>query len=129
MTTEVRTADRLLAGREWGGPRTLRANRVWCDADLAGVPTLDIPFVSVGGGLGQEAARIGWPQMAVRGHAALVRPRREGGFCTLVVAEDQSCSVVRSRYVHLGLGYPALRLVADLARYRALQGDSFSAVS
>ncbi len=37
--------------------------------------------------------------------------------------------MIRSRYVHLGLGYPALRLVADLARYRALQGDSFSAVS
>lgn len=225
------TADGFLAGLDSEGLRTLRANRVWSDADLRGVPTADVPFVSVGGGPAsftlvdmlrsnavpaadiavvaprsspvdgfrflarssqiadhdrlrsdssarldnvwgfpgyaleesltrrtlrplwkvfaepvaaeyftplsghvydgaeREAARIGWAQMSVPGHAALVRPRLEGGFCTLVVSEDRSCSVVRSRYVHLGLGYPALRLVADLARYRSLQGDSFSAVS
>lgn len=246
MTTEVRAplrpqdppgatvvgpAERLLARPDAEGLRSLRANRVWSDVDIEGLPTQDVPFVSVGGGLAsftlvdmlrsnavptaeirvvtpgaspvegfrylarasqiadhdrlrsdssarldnvwgfpgyaleealarrtlrplwkvfaepvgseyytpvsghvyasaeREAERIGWRDMAVRGHAVLVRPRREGGFCTLVAAEDQSCSVVRSRYVHLGLGYPALRLVADLARYRALHGDSFSAVS
>ncbi len=80
-------------------------------------------------GAEREAARIGWEQMSIAGRAELVRPRREGGFFTLVISDNQSCSVLRTRYVHLGLGYPALRLVADLARYRALQGDSFSAVS
>jgi hypothetical protein len=80
-------------------------------------------------GAAREAARIGWAEMAITGHAQVVRPRREGGFFTLVISDNACCSVIRSRYVHLGLGYPALRLVADLARYRALQGDSFSAVS
>lgn len=80
-------------------------------------------------GVEREADRIGWAEMVVAGHAELVRPRREGGFFVLVASDGQSCSVIRTRYVHLGLGYPALRLLADLARYRALRGDSFSAVS
>jgi hypothetical protein len=80
-------------------------------------------------GAAREAARIDWTEMAVSGRAEMVRPRSGGGFFTVVTSDDQSHSLVRSRYVHLGLGYPAVRLVADLARYRASHQDSFSAVS
>jgi hypothetical protein len=247
MTTGVRTpgqnpqgppgvpapgpAERFLERLDFDGLRTLRTNRVWSDADVAGVTTIEAPFVSVGGGAAsftlvdmlrcnavpaadiwvvaprpspvdgfhylarssqiadhdrlrsdssarldnvwgfpgyaleeslarrslaplwrvfaepvgaefftplsghvysgveREAARIGWSAMALPGYAVLIRPRYEGGFFVLVSAADQSFSVVRARYIHLGLGYPALRLAADLANYRQIEGDTFSAVS
>ncbi len=44
-------AERFLAGLDADGLRPLRANRVWCDADLGAVVTAEAPFVSVGGGL------------------------------------------------------------------------------
>jgi hypothetical protein len=80
-------------------------------------------------GVAHEMARIGWDAMILSGRTELVRPRREGGFFALVISDNVCCSVLRSRYVHLGLGYPALRIVADLQRYRSQHGDSFSGVS
>ena len=48
---------------------------------------------------------------------------------SLVEDDGSCCSVIRSRYVHLGLGYPALRLSEELQRYRSQHGDGFSCVN
>jgi len=80
-------------------------------------------------GITAEAERLGWASMLVRGRVSMVRPRREGGFFSLVDDDGHCCSVIRSRYVHLGLGYAGLRLTEELARYRAQHGDSFSCVN
>src|SRR5882757_102713 len=61
-------------------------------------------------GITAEAERLGWASMLVRGRVSMVRPRREGGFFSLVDDDGHCCSVIRSRYVHLGLGYAGLRL-------------------
>jgi hypothetical protein len=79
-------------------------------------------------GIAAEAERLGWTAMLLRGRVSMVRPRREGGFFSLVDDDGHCCSVVRSRYVHLGLGYAGLRLTEELARYRAQHGDGFSCV-
>jgi hypothetical protein len=65
------------------------------------------------------------PQRVGSAWAELVRPRRDGGFFALVLCDNVCCSVLRTRYVDLGLGDPALRLVTDLQRYRAQHGDGF----
>jgi hypothetical protein len=80
-------------------------------------------------GIAAEAERLGWTSMLLRGRVSMVRPRREGGFFSLVDDDGQCCSVIRSRYVHLGLGYAGLRLTEELARYRAQHGDGFSCVN
>jgi hypothetical protein len=79
-------------------------------------------------GIAAEAERLGWTAMLLRGRVSTVRPRREGGFFSLVDDDGHCCSVIRSRYVHLGLGYAGLRLTEELARYRAQHGDGFSCV-
>jgi hypothetical protein len=80
-------------------------------------------------GIAAEVERLGWTAMLVRGRVSTVRPRREGGFFSLVDDDRHCCSVIRSRYVHLGLGYAGLRLTEELARYRAQHGDGFSCVN
>jgi hypothetical protein len=80
-------------------------------------------------GIAGEAERLGWTGMLVRGRVSTVRPRREGGFFSLVDDDGHCCSVIRSRYVHLGPGYAGLRMTEELARYRAQHGDGFSCVN
>ncbi len=80
-------------------------------------------------GITAEADRLGWGTMLMPGRVSVIRPRREGGFFSLVDDDGQCCSVIRSRYVHLGLGYAGLRLTEELARYRAQHGDGFSCVN
>jgi hypothetical protein len=80
-------------------------------------------------GIAAEAERLGWTSMLHRGRVSAVRPRREGGFFSLVDDDGHCCSVIRSRYVHLGLGYAGLRLTEELTRYRAQHGDGFSCVN
>jgi hypothetical protein len=80
-------------------------------------------------GITVEADRLGWGTMLMPGRVTVIRPRREGGFFTLVDDDGHCCSVIRSRYVHLGLGYAGLRLTEELTRYRAQHGDGFSCVN
>jgi hypothetical protein len=77
-------------------------------------------------GITAEAQRLGWASMLKPGRVSMVRPRRDGGFFSLVEDDGHCCSVIRSRYVHLGLGYAGLRLTDELTRYRGRHGDGFS---
>lgn len=75
-------------------------------------------------GLDREADRIGWPAMACPGKAELVRRDIGGGYFTLLRPVDGSRRLaLRSRYVHIAVGYPALRYAADFTRHRLRYRD------
>lgn len=71
-------------------------------------------------GIDREASRIGWDEMVVPCWARAVR-RRPGGGYLVVTRPLVPCSrpvVYRANYVHLALGYPAIRSLPDLAEFR-----------
>lgn len=82
------------------------------------------------GGLDREAARIGWDTMLLQGRVEMVRRRAGGGYLSLVTsADDAPCFVLRSTYVHLGTGYPAVRYTAGIGEYRTRHCDYASVVN
>lgn len=80
-------------------------------------------------GLEREAARIGYADMTVKGSVHVVRRREDGGYFTVLTGPDGAPRAYRSRYVHLAVGRPGLRLLPDLQRYRSEYGDRVRVVS
>jgi pSer/pThr/pTyr-binding forkhead associated (FHA) protein len=83
--------------------------------------------------LDREAHRIGWERIWQEGWAQSLRKTDDGRY---VVAysfpNGQGKSIQRfvvARYVHLAMGYPGVRLLPDLQRYRASTGDTFHVVN
>ena len=74
-------------------------------------------------GLEKEAQRIGYHDMRVRGQVRMVRRRAGGGYFTILTpppGESATKRVAyRSLHVHLALGYPGLKFLPDLQRFRA----------
>jgi pSer/pThr/pTyr-binding forkhead associated (FHA) protein len=75
----------------------------------------------------REAGRIGWGQMWHYGRAQALRKTDDGRY---VVAYsginqqgEQEQQFVVANYVHLAMGYPAIRLLADLQEYRQRTQD------
>lgn len=82
------------------------------------------------GGIDREAARVGWRSMLLHGRAQVVRKREAGGYFVLVQRADGSRPVVlRSQFVHLGTGYPAVNYVSEVSGYRMRHHDYFSVVN
>lgn len=75
----------------------------------------------------KEAARIGWPEMLVPGRARMVRKRRGNGYFVLVTPPPGSAPTkrvaVRTRWVHVSVGYPGVKFLPDLREYRQRTGD------
>jgi hypothetical protein len=75
----------------------------------------------------REARRIGWWESLHTGQVRMVRRRWAGGYFTILTRSDESGRTTRvafrSRYVHLAVGYPALRFLPDLEKYRETYGD------
>lgn len=93
-------------------------------------PILSEPFSprprEVFAGLEREARRIDWPSMVARGQVRVVRRRRQGGYfalCDPLPGHATSPAVWRARYVHIAVGYPALRFLPDLQAHRERFGD------
>ncbi|GAB6902892.1 FAD/NAD(P)-binding protein [Kineosporia succinea] len=171
----------------------LVATSIWSDDLLlaAGLPLVDVPLVSVGGGPGSLALvdqlrrravpphslrvlsnlevpwqtfehlarvsqatvndpmvddvvtglrrdhdRVGYPAMLTRGTVRMTRRRAGGGYFTVLTPGPGPSPrsgaprrvVFRSRFVHLSLGHPGLRMQPDLVRYRADTGDQHRVV-
>lgn len=74
----------------------------------------------------REAKRIGWPEMYRIGHVKAIRKTDDGRY---VVAYTQIGQTGRRRrlivapYVHVAVGYPGVRFLPDLQRYRQETGD------
>lgn len=83
--------------------------------------------------LAEERDRIRYPETVVRGQVRMVRRRRGGGYFTVLTPPEGSGPTrrvaFRSRFVHLAVGYPGLRYLPDLQRYRERYRDYSSVVN
>lgn len=81
----------------------------------------------------KEAARIGYAETVARGQVRMVRRRHGGGYFTILTPPEGATRTrriaFRSRYVHLAVGYPGLRYLPDLQRYREETRDYSSVVN
>lgn len=77
--------------------------------------------------LQREAARISYAQLVEPGFVPVVRRRSGGGYFALLSPGDGASrggqTAIRSRFVHLAVGYPGLRFLPDLQDYRSRFGD------
>jgi hypothetical protein len=100
-------------------------------------------------GLEREARRIGYPEMLIRGQVRMVRRRRGGGYFTILTPPGDATRpaaragdgarpaapaatpriAYRSQYVHLAVGYPGLRFLPELQRFRVENQDFHHVVS
>ncbi len=84
-------------------------------------------------GVEREAHRIGYRDTVVNGEVRMVRRRVGGGYFTVLTPRPGTSSVkriaFRSRDVHIAVGYPGLKFLPDLQRFRTEHGDFFHAVN
>ncbi|MGH8910378.1 MAG: hypothetical protein ACRD0K_28755 [Egibacteraceae bacterium] len=77
--------------------------------------------------LEKEVERIGWPSMLAKGQVRMVRRRIGGGYFTILTPPPGTSGTkriaYRSQFVHLAVGYPALRYLEDLQKYRQTYKD------
>ncbi|WYM01259.1 MAG: hypothetical protein HEQ19_18945 [Gloeotrichia echinulata CP02] len=82
--------------------------------------------------LDREAERISWDRMWRYGAIRSIRQTEDGRYA---IAYSRSTEQRRehrfliARYVHLAMGYPAIRFLPDLQAYRATTGDFKSVVN
>ncbi|MCA2216431.1 hypothetical protein [Jidongwangia harbinensis] len=78
-------------------------------------------------GLARESARIGYPDMLVKGVVRMVRRRAGGGYFVILTPPAGSTATkrvaYRARFVHLAVGYPGLKFLPDLQAFRETYGD------
>ncbi|MFC5822766.1 hypothetical protein [Nonomuraea insulae] len=81
----------------------------------------------------REAERVGYWEMLAKGQVRMVRKRLGGGYFTVLTppagAEPTKRVVLRSRYVHLAVGYPGLKFLDDLQDFRRRQGERYRVVN
>jgi hypothetical protein len=77
--------------------------------------------------LQREADRISYKDTVERGSVQMVRRRAGGGYFTLITPAAEGAAsrpvAVRSRFVHLAVGYPGINLLANVQEYRQRYGD------
>lgn len=81
----------------------------------------------------REMQRLDWSSRLVPGTARHVRRRVGGGYLTIVTPRAGTSPTpriaVRSRFVHVSIGYPGLRFLPDLQAYRSTHNDVTSVVN
>ncbi len=84
-------------------------------------------------GLERESKRIGWDQMLVKGQVRMVRKRQGGGYFVILTpkagATPTKRVAYRAEYVHLAVGYPGLRFLSELQKFRTDHQDFHHVVS
>ncbi|MBE9221961.1 hypothetical protein IQ215_04545, partial [Cyanobacterium stanieri LEGE 03274] len=79
----------------------------------------------------RETQRIGWPQIFSQGSARAIRKTEDGRYCIAYSASkfgQTDHRFIIADFVHICTGYPALKLLPDLQRYRDNTGDLKSVV-
>ncbi|MCP5026718.1 MAG: hypothetical protein GY929_10595 [Actinomycetia bacterium] len=68
----------------------------------------------------RETERLGWNELIVPGWARLIRRGADGGYFVLLARNGQAryTKAIRCRYAHVSLGYPGMKLLADLQEFR-----------
>jgi hypothetical protein len=81
----------------------------------------------------RERDRIGFGETVVRGQVRMVRRRVGGGYFTVLTPPEGASRTrrvaFRSSHVHLAVGYPGLRYLPDLQRYREQHRDYSNVVN
>ncbi|MEU0566183.1 hypothetical protein ABZ297_12405 [Nonomuraea sp. NPDC005983] len=81
----------------------------------------------------READRIGYWEMLAKGQVRMVRKRLGGGYFTVLTPPAGSGPTkrvaLRSRYVHLAVGYPGLKFLDDLQEFRQRTGERYRLVN
>lgn len=75
----------------------------------------------------REAARINWNSMVDKGVVRTVRKREGGDYFVLQTPKEGHANTkrvaYRTRYVHLAVGYPGVKMLGDLQAYREANDD------
>ncbi|TDD82723.1 hypothetical protein E1293_16225 [Actinomadura darangshiensis] len=75
----------------------------------------------------READRISYWRMLAKGQVRMVRRRAGGGYFTVLTPPHGTSPTkrvaIRSRYVHLAVGYPGLKFLPDLQEFRETHND------
>ncbi|MGY1603027.1 hypothetical protein [Geodermatophilus sp. SYSU D00815] len=75
----------------------------------------------------KEMYRIRWPEMVVPGQVRMTRRRVGGGYFTILTPPEGATATrriaYRSQFVHVAVGYPGLRFLPDLQKYRSEFND------
>jgi len=81
----------------------------------------------------REYHRIGYAQCVRKGQVRMVRRRYGGGYFTILTppagAAPTRRIAYRSQFVHVAVGYPGLKLLPDLQRYRETHRDPSKVVN
>ncbi|MBV7335852.1 hypothetical protein KFU94_47950 [Chloroflexi bacterium TSY] len=134
----------------WGWPgyavreiwRNLKSGKLSNAARIAwqifGEPTLAETYTPRSGdvfaAIDLEANRIGWSHMWQQGRVDAIRKTDDGRYLIAYMPMSQRCHLgeqcyLLARYVHLAIGYPAIRLLPDLYAYRRRTGDFWHVVN
>ena len=77
--------------------------------------------------LEREFQRIGYPEMLVQGLVRIVRRRYGGGYFVILTPPEGLASTkriaFRAQFVHIAVGYPGLKYLPELQRYRTEHND------
>ncbi len=75
----------------------------------------------------REMYRIRYPEMVVHGQVRMVRRRHGGGYFTILTPPEGATPTkriaYRSQWVHVAVGYPGLKFLPDLQKYRSEYND------
>lgn len=80
----------------------------------------------------REAERIGWSSMLKYGRIKAIRKTTDGRYAiaySVPKASERTHGYLIGRYVHIATGYPAIRFLPDLQKYREDTGDFKSVVN
>ena len=85
------------------------------------------------GHLEREMKRIRYQQMLVKGQVRMIRRRQGGGYFTILTPPEGASATkrvaFRSTYVHCAVGYPGLKFLPDLQKFRTEAQDFHHVVS
>lgn len=81
----------------------------------------------------REAERISWGAMLTKGIVRTIRRRQGGDYFVLYTPADRTSGTKRvalqTKYVHVAVGYPGLKMLPDLQDYRERTSDLGSVVN
>lgn len=120
----LREIGQALTGRHW----RRAAGLAW---QLFTEPIFDNTYTPRSGdvfaAIDREAGRIGWSQIWRYGRVRTIRKTADGRYVVAYSQTQKSTKPIYklmiANYLHLAVGYPAIRLLPDLQEYRQQTGD------
>ena len=98
---------------------------------IFGEPTFSDTYTPISGrvfdSMDREARRIGWERIWKPGRVRAIRKTDDGRYAVAYSAGEISRqgthTIMLAKYIHMAVGYPAIRILSDLQEYREQTGD------